>query len=175
MIEPEALSSDMAELGQTTARLRQEHWHEASLLQQTVDRATRVIGWPGFVVVLGITIAVWVIANLAEGWLGYPMIDPPPFEDLATGMSGGALVVAALILTTQRREDKLADYRAQLILELSIANDQKIAKIIELLEESRRDNPALSDRVDDQAHAMSTPSDAVAVLEAIKELGENAG
>ena len=81
--------------------------------------------------------------------------------------------MATLILTTQRREDRLADHRAQLILELSIANDQKIAKIIGLLEESRRDNPAITDRVDDQAAAMSNPSDTEAVLAAIKELRDD--
>ena len=159
---------DPAEIGQTTARLRQAHRLEASLLQHAVDRATAVIGWPGFVVVLSLAMCGWIGVNLM---MARPF-DPPPFAALATAMSGGALVVAALILTTQRREDKLADYRAQLILELSIANDQKIAKIIELLEESRRDNPAISNRIDDQAQAMSTPSDATAVLEAIKEMGE---
>ena len=82
------------------------------------------------------------------------------------------MLMVALILTSQRREDQLADDRAQLILELSISNDQKIAKIIQLLEESRRDNPAITDRIDDQAAAMATPADTDAVLSAIKELRE---
>jgi hypothetical protein len=56
----------------------------------------------------------------------------------------------------------------QLILELIISNDQKCSKVIELLEESRRDNPVMANRVDDQAVAMSEPSDALAVLKAIK-------
>jgi uncharacterized membrane protein len=156
------------EIGQTNARLRQAHRQEASGLQHAVDRATAVIGWPGFVVLLGLAMLGWVVVNLVRR---HPF-DPPPFIGLATIMAGGALVVAALILTTQRREDKLADHRAQLVLELAIANDQKVAKIIELLEESRRDNPVMTNRIDNQADAMSTPSDATAVLEAIKELGE---
>ena len=99
--------------------------------------------------------------------------DWPPFAGLEFVAAIGALLIAALILTTQRREDQLADFRSQLILELSISNDQKIAKIIELLEESRRDNPEIVDRVDDQAAAMSTPSDTEAVLEAIKVLRDD--
>ncbi len=166
---------DATEISPTTVRLRQAHRLETSLLQHAVDRATAVIGWPGFVVVLGLGLVGWMIANCVAGWTGLRVPDPPPFDGLVTAMSGGALVFAALILTTQRREDKLADYRAQLILELSIANDQKIAKIIALLEESRRDNPAISNRVDIEAHAMSSPSDAAAVLEAIKDLGDEAG
>ena len=113
---------------------------------------------------------MWVGGNLAAPWLGLEPIDPAPFVWLELVTATSALVVAALILTTQRREDKLADNRAQLILELAISNDQKIAKIVGLLEESRRDNPNLVNRVDDEADAMSTPSDTEAVLEAIKDL-----
>jgi uncharacterized membrane protein len=163
--------ADLTEIGQTTARLRAAHRQEASMLQHAVDRATAVIGWPGFVLLLGLAIIGWVMVNLVMR----DAPDPPPFNMAATAMSGGALVLAALILTTQRREDKLADHRAQLVLELSIANDQKVAKIIELLEESRRDNPAMTNRIDVQADAMSTPSNASAVIEAIKELGEGNG
>ncbi len=67
----------------------------------------------------------------------------------------------------------MANHRAQLILELSVVNDQKVSKIIELLEEYRRDNPAVSYRVDDAAAAMSTPSDTGGVLAAIKEIQEH--
>ena len=113
------------------------------------------------------------LENLVAARLGFAPFDPAPFACLQGAASIGALLVATLILTTQRREDRLADHRAQLILELSIANDQKIAKIIGLLEESRRDNPAITDRVDDQAAAMSNPSDTEAVLAAIKELRDD--
>ncbi len=51
-----------------------------------------------------------------------------------------------LILTTQRRADELAQHREQLTLELAILSEQKTAKVIELLEEMRRDNPNLRNR-----------------------------
>ena len=81
-----------------------------------------------------------------------------------------SFVMVALILTTQRRADQLAGHRGQMILELSILNDQKISKVIALLEEGRRDNPALRNRADGEADAMSTPADTRAVLEAIKDV-----
>jgi uncharacterized membrane protein len=155
--------------GQATARLRAQHKHETSALQLAVDRLTAVVGRPAFVAALGAAITLWVVGNLAIAGLGLRPPDPPPFSWLQAAASVGALLVAALILTTQRREDQLANHSAHLILELSILNDQKTSKIIELLEEGRRDNPALSDRIDGQADAMSTPSDTHAVLEAIKE------
>ena len=42
-----------------------------------------------------------------------------------------------------------------LILELAILSEQKIAKVIQLLEELRRDNPNIHDRRDPEAETMS--------------------
>jgi uncharacterized membrane protein len=118
-------------------------------------------------------IVLWIAANLAAPGFGFRPLDPAPFPWLQGAASTGALLMAALILATQRREDQLATHSAQLILELTVLNDQKASKIIELLEEYRRDNPGVANRVDDQAIAMSTPSDPQAVLGAIKEVQED--
>ncbi len=77
-----------------------------------------------------------------------------------------------LIHATRFREDQLAGHREQLTLELAILGKQKSAKIIELLEEMRRDDPSLRNRVDHEAAAMSTPADPQAVLDAIKDSHE---
>jgi uncharacterized membrane protein len=152
------------------AQLHAEHRLETTRLQTAVDRVTALVGWPGFVVAVMVAIVIWVAANLLAVNLGVRPADPPPFVWLQETVSAGALLVAALILTTQRREDQLASHRAQMILELAVINDQKLSKIIALLEENRRDNPALRDRLDSQAIAMSTPADTRAVLDAIKEV-----
>jgi len=149
-----------------TVQLRAEHRMETTRLQGAVDRLTAVVGWPGFVAAVSAAIVVWVIANL----LARHPVDPPPFTGLQGMLAVAAVLIASLILTTQRREDQLAGHRAQMILELSVLNDQKISKIIALLEEGRRDNPAIVDRFDGEATAMSTPADTRAVLDAIKEI-----
>ena len=51
----------------------------------------------------------------------------------------------------------------------AILSEQKTAKVIELLEESRRDNPLIHNRVDQEADVMAKPADPKTVLEAIKE------
>lgn len=139
-----------------------------------MDRLTALVGRPGFVAGLAVAILGWITTNLLAARLGHHPADPPPFVWLQGAITTAALFIAALILTTQRRQDQLADHRSQLILELTILNDQKSAKIIELLEEVRRDNPAITDRVDHQAVAMSKPSDTQAVLGAIKDIREAA-
>ena len=104
--------------------------------------------------------------------LGYKVLDEPPFVWLQGAVGLGALYMTVLILTTQRRVDELAGYREQLTLELAILSEQKAAKIIQLLEEMRRDNPLIHNRVDQEAEALSTPADPQAVLDAIKETHE---
>ena len=77
--------------------------------------------------------------------------------------------MVVLILATQRREDELAQHREQLLLELAILSEQKTTKVIRLLEESRRDNPLIHNRVDQEAEAMARPADPQSVINAIKE------
>jgi uncharacterized membrane protein len=169
------MSDEPADLGArhdlslAAGRLRDQHVRETHPLQRAVDRLTAVVGWPGFVGVLIAAIALWILGNLAITALGGQPVDPPPFFWLQDALAAGALIVAALILTTQRREDQLSSHRGQLVLELAILNDQKCSKIIELLEESRRDNPMIGNRDDEEARTMSTPADANLVLGAIKE------
>ena len=143
-------------------------------MQRMVDQVTAILAWPGVVGCLAGASALWAVSNTFLTRFGLVAIDPPPFVGMQTIATMLAVMIAALILTTQRREDQLADHRAQLILELSISNDQKISKVIGLLEEGRRDNPAIEDRIDAEATAMSTPSDTRAVLDAIKETTEGA-
>lgn len=160
-----SLGSDAAG---TTSQLRAQHKQETSLLQHAVDRLTALIGLPGFAAALTVMIALWTASNMLASFFGFRPIDPPPFAWLQGALTMGALYVATLILTTQRREEKLSSQREQLLLELAILNDQKSSKIIELLEESRRDNPAVTDRIDDEARIMSSPSDHHSVMGAIK-------
>lgn len=63
----------------------------------------------------------------------------------------------------------LAQLREQLNLELAILSERKTAKVIQLLEEFRRDSPLMRDRIDHQAESMARPSDPQTVLDAIKE------
>jgi uncharacterized membrane protein len=171
----ELMSSVAQDVALATSQLRAEHRQETSALQKAVDCLTAFVGWPGFVAALAGAIGLWIAANLLAGRWGIRPLDLPPFAWLQVAISAGALFVAVLILTTQRREDQLAGHRLQLILELSILNDRKISKVIELIEEVRRDSPTIVDRVDGEANSMSTPSDTHAVLKAIKDVPDKLG
>ncbi|MDR3519036.1 MAG: DUF1003 domain-containing protein [Azospirillaceae bacterium] len=125
---------------------------------------------PALLVILSGAIIAWIGANLAVMWAGGSAVDPPPFQWLQGAATIVAVYIAALILTTQRREDNLTRHRDQLTLELGILSERKTAKIIELLEEMRRDNPLVENRSDVLAAAMAVPTDPLALLNAIEDV-----
>jgi uncharacterized membrane protein len=151
------------------AKLHAEHHERATPFQRFTESLTARAGQPDFVAWLSLGVVGWILINLALMAIGSKPFDAPPFAWLEGVVSLAALYMTVLILSTQRRDDELATHREQLTLELAILGDQKAAKIIELLEELRRDHPELRDRVDHDATAMSQPADPQAVFEAIKD------
>ena len=154
---------------QSIARLHAEHRANATQHQRVVDRITSVLGGPVFIAVLTIVVVGWVSSNVAAVALGYRPLDPPPFPWLAGTASLASLYLVVLILTTQRRDDRLNQRREQLNLELAILSEQKTAKVVALLEELRRDSPLVHNRVDALADVMARPADPQSVIDAIKE------
>lgn len=159
--EPDPVSDAVDDV----AKLHLAHHNQASLLQRTLDVGTDLAGRPLFVVLLIVGIALWAASNA----LGITSWDPPPFPWLELSATLLALLVAVLILSTQRREDRLAEQRAQLTLQLALLADRKTAKIIALLEELRRDQPGVTNRVDTESDVLATPADAASVVRAIDE------
>ena len=155
------------------AELHVQHHRQATPVQRAVDRLTSLVSRPRFVGWLTLAIMLWIAVNLSLQLFGMRTLDPAPFAYLQDVGEVLGLYLTLLILITQRREDQLTEAREQLTLELAILSEQKSAKIIALLEELRRDNPLLTDRVDEEADALSMPADPQAVLDAIKETHED--
>jgi len=156
------------------ALLHARHRQNASNAQRQVDRVTAFAGRPFFLGFVCCAVALWIVVNLIASLLGPRAVDPPPFALLELAATVSALLMAVLILVTQRSADRLADVRGQMILELALLTEQKAAKIIELMEELRRDSPEVRDRVDSEAHEMSVRADPHAALVAIREIEEDA-
>jgi uncharacterized membrane protein len=150
------------------AELHAAHHRGATALERAAERMTRFLGRPRFIGLLTASVGGWVVVNLVVQRLGFRAFDPPPFAWLEFFVSLVSLYMVVLVLTTQRRDDQLAQHREQLTLELAILSEAKTAKIIELLEAIRRDSPHLPDRHDEEAAAMAAPADPQSVLDAIK-------
>lgn len=168
----ETVPAHVEDTVQAVARFHAKHEADATTLQRLIERLTRRAGRPAFLALLSFLVLGWIAFNVGMIAAGRPPLDEPPFFWLQGALTLTALYMTVLILTTQRREDKLAGLRDQLTLELSILSEQKSAKIIGLLEELRRDDPNISDRPDEHADALSRPADPNAVLDALKDTQE---
>jgi uncharacterized membrane protein len=157
---------------QAIARLHAAHDRRATTLQKIVDRITALFAHPWFIAVVAVVAAAWIIGDLVlRRALGHGL-DRPGFPWLQLAGELLAICITSLVLMSQRRKDELSELREQLTLELVIMIEQKVAKVIDLHEEARRDNPLLANRADPQAEAMAAPADPEAVLEAFRETHE---
>ncbi len=148
-------------------QLHSDHHGRTTSPQRAVNRLAAVMGRPWFTALVGFIVAAWMAANLIAAKLGLEAIDPPPFPSLEAAATVFALFVVMLVLVAQKHEDELNAHRDTLTLELAILSEHKIAKVIQLLEELRRDSPHVQDRDDPQAEQMSEPADAGSVLAAV--------
>ena len=149
------------------AKLHADHERAASPIQRLIERTTEWLGKPRFLGEFTLFVAGWVsIVGLQMKFYG-SSFDPPPFNLLQGILTVLAVYITALILSTQRRAGQLASHREQLTLELATLAEQKSAKTIALLEEIRRDNPLLPNRLDEDADAMAQTADPEAVLKSI--------
>ncbi len=166
----------MADIEESTveqiAKLYDRHQERTTRVQRLANRVTRALGRPMSLVVIFGTALAWVIGNYVARAMGSTALEEFPFPDLGFIATVAALLVALLILTTQRHEEELAESRAQLTLHIAMLSERKIAKVIELLEEQRRDNPLLPSRVDHEAADMSQPSDHETTLGLIDEAAD---
>ncbi|MEH1779614.1 MAG: DUF1003 domain-containing protein [Nostoc sp.] len=92
-----------------------------------------------------------------------------PFPWLQFSLTAGSLLVTTGVLIKQERQEKLAEQRAQLSLQLNLLSEQKIAKLIALVEELRQDIPNVKNRFDPEAEIMKSPTDAHAIVDLLEE------
>lgn len=165
--------NDDARVGESVAHLAELHrTHEQSTtaIQRAANRVTGHLGRPATLAVVLLLILGWMCGNYIAQRLGVQALEEFPFPDLAFVATLAAVVIALAILTTQQHQDQLAQRRAELTLQIAVLSEKKMTKLIDLIEEQRRDNPMLSSRVDKEAEAMArsiAPEESVAQLDGI--------
>ncbi|MGI4789732.1 MAG: DUF1003 domain-containing protein [Janthinobacterium lividum] len=136
--------------------------------QRTVEALTAWLGRPQFFYGILVGVCLWMGVNATAPYLHFTRWDDPPFAWLQGVIGLGALLMTSVILITQNRQGKLAERREQLELQMSLLSEQRTAKIIDLLEELRRDMPSVRNRIDLEAEALTKtvdPHEVLATLE----------
>jgi uncharacterized membrane protein len=137
--------------------------------QRLAERMAGAIGHPAFLgAILGF-VALWIAANEWRVAMDLAPFDPAPYFWLQGTVSLSALLITTVVLIKQNRAAGLAEQRAHLDLKVTLLIEQKAAKLIDLIEELRRDAPNIRDRHDAHAAALQQAMDPGRVLEALSE------
>ncbi|MBW4616442.1 MAG: DUF1003 domain-containing protein [Desmonostoc vinosum HA7617-LM4] len=134
--------------------------------QRILEAIATFFGRSTFLYSLLFILALWIFGSFFDHLLPFNL---PSFSWSGQGLDAAALVISTGVLVRQTRQENFAEQRAQLMLQLNLLSEQKIAKIIALLEELRNDLPNVSNRHDSEAQLMQSPPDPIAVLEALQK------
>ncbi|MEH1795293.1 DUF1003 domain-containing protein [Nostoc sp.] len=134
--------------------------------QRILEAIATFFGRSIFLYSLLVILAIWIFSSFFDRFLPFNL---PSFSWSNQGLDAAALVISTGVLVRQTRQENFAEQRAQLMLQLNLLSEQKIAKIIALLEELRTDLPDVINRHDSEAKLMQEPADPIAVLEALQK------
>lgn len=148
---------------------RKEH-NATGPSQRLVEKLSSLIARPAYLFGLILFVMGWVASNVVRPY-GMPPFDPSPFAILDGLLTFFALVTTTIVLIAQNRQAKLEQQHRHLDLQVGLLTEQKVTKLIHLVEELRRDMPMVKDREDRQAAVLQEPADAAAVISAIEEVG----
>jgi uncharacterized membrane protein len=161
---PQSVNDNLGTIAEYYAR----HEEKVTRAQAFVEKMSVFLGSPGYVAANVVFIVCWIILNLTAPGLEFDQFDEPPFFWLQGFVSLNAFIISTTVLIRQNRMSKLAEHNAHLDLQISLLSEEKISKIIAMLEDIRRDSPTLPDKVDEEADELSQSADTGTVLEAIE-------
>ncbi|XHX78406.1 MAG: DUF1003 domain-containing protein [Stenomitos frigidus ULC029] len=148
--------------------LHRQEAQELPAHQKSLEQISTFFGQPRFLYSLLVGFLCWIVGSLlTQVGLLPPFL--PPFQWSQEGLDMSALLISTGVLVRQARQEKFAEQRSQLMLQLNLLSEQKLAKVIALLEELRTDLPDVINRPDLEAEAMQTAADPLEVLEALQE------
>jgi len=161
---PDAVAENLETISEFYAR----HKEEDLPAQLAIEKLSRFFGRPAYLLGIVLFSLAWIMANVFAEELGWQVFDEPPFFWLQGLITLNAFLTTTTVLIRQNRMAHLADQHTHLDLHVSLLTEKKTSKIIELLEELRRDMPQVHDKPDAEAEELERPADPHAVLGAIE-------
>jgi uncharacterized membrane protein len=108
--------------------LQARHNQKRNTFQKITDK---LVSWSSTVMFLfaNITIfAIWILLNRSK-----ESFDPFPYVLLTTIVSLEAIILAILVLISQNRQSKIADLRQEIDMQVNLATEEEITKLLKLV------------------------------------------
>lgn len=161
--------SDAIETNLKKVTLFEERQHaKRTLSQRIIERTSLLFGSRGFLIGFVVFCAGWIGGNVIWDAVGNDYFDDPPFPILESIMTFVSVLITMAVLVRQNRLGHVEESRTDLALQVNLLAEQKVTKLISLIEELRRDMPGVSKRQDEQdtsLQAMTDPDDLLAEIE----------
>jgi uncharacterized membrane protein len=116
----------------TILRIRQQAHQKLDAEQKISEKITNFTGHLRFLYIHIFLIAVYVLFNL--GIFGIRAFDPYPFGLLVGILTVEVLFLSTFILISQNRQQKEADQRADLDLQMSLLNQYELTRALRMLD-----------------------------------------
>ncbi|MBA2351910.1 MAG: DUF1003 domain-containing protein [Betaproteobacteria bacterium] len=146
---------------------------EISGVQMGIERVSNFFGSPGYFAFAVAFIVLWALANAWGTYAGWAHVDEPPFFWLQGVVSSNALLLTIAVLIRQTRMARLAEHRAHLDLQINLLTEQKVTKILQLIDELRRSAPSPQGRPDAEVAELTRRADTEVMLDVIKQQHED--
>ena len=140
-----------------------------STSQRILEMVSEFVGRPAFVGMSLTFVACWIVFATVFKRLGWGDFDPAPYVWLQGIVGLCALLIGTVVLSKQNRLARLAKLRSNLDLKVTLLIEQKAAKLIDLMEELRRDLPNVHNRHDADAVTLQQSMNPSLVLAALDE------
>jgi uncharacterized membrane protein len=136
--------------------------------QRSLDKIAAIFSQPQFLYFqVGFFMIWWICSYLSNRHIlpaNFPL-----FDLREEGLSLTGILISTGVLIYQTRQEKVSEERSHLMLQLNLITEQKIAKLISLVEELRTDLPNVKNRADLEAEVMQQATDPQAILEVLQQ------
>lgn len=102
-----------------------------SAVDKFADRLTELFGTTSFLIGNVVIFVLWIGAN--SKLFGFKPFDPFPFNLLTMVVSLEAIVLSIIVLISQNRQAKVAEFREEVDLRVNLMAEKENTKMIELL------------------------------------------
>jgi uncharacterized membrane protein len=143
------------------------HQQNTTTSQRVLDRIASIFGRPQFLYFQLVFFTSWIVCSHLVNQKILPK-NFPLFDLHLHGLEVASLLISTEVLIYQTRQEELSKERSHLAIQLNLLTEQKIAKLISLVEELRTDLPNVNNREDSEAEIMKQATDPQAILEVLQ-------